>query len=114
MICGSNPFRASEEEDEARRRAKRGMRMIPAGPAPLLLLTLTVSSLLAAFLLLGLLKTLLRSVGRGRLGRARRPPSPPPPPGIHGIPLVGETLSFLSADRSGKGFYEFVRARRIR
>ncbi|CAA7401983.1 unnamed protein product [Spirodela intermedia] len=85
--------------------------MIPADPAPLLLLTLTVSSVLAAFFLLGLLKMLLRSVGRERLGRVRRPPAPP---GIHGIPLVGETLSFLSADRSGKGFYEFVRARRLR
>ncbi|CAA6665250.1 unnamed protein product [Spirodela intermedia] len=66
--------------------------MIPADPAPLLLLTLTVSSVLAAFFLLGLLKKLLRSVGRERLGRVRRPPAPP---GIHGIPLVGRpSLSY--------------------
>ncbi|KFK44099.1 hypothetical protein AALP_AA1G215700 [Arabis alpina] len=35
-------------------------------------------------------------------------------PGSHGFPVIGETLHFMLSINSGKGFYEFVRTRRIR
>ncbi|KAM7256672.1 hypothetical protein ACFE04_012413 [Oxalis oulophora] len=36
------------------------------------------------------------------------------PPGSRGIPFFGETLQFMAAANSAKGFYEFVRIRHLR
>lgn len=36
------------------------------------------------------------------------------PPGNRGLPLMGETLQFMAAINSSKGFYDFVRVRRLR
>ncbi|KAM1012446.1 hypothetical protein ACFX13_043290 [Malus domestica] len=36
------------------------------------------------------------------------------PPGSRGLPFIGETLKFMASINSGKGFYEFVRLRRLR
>ncbi|CAK7346333.1 unnamed protein product [Dovyalis caffra] len=36
------------------------------------------------------------------------------PPGSCGLPLIGETVQFLAAVSSGRGFYDFIRARRLR
>ncbi|KAJ0087315.1 hypothetical protein Patl1_09187 [Pistacia atlantica] len=36
------------------------------------------------------------------------------PPGSQALPLIGETMQFMAAINSSKGFYDFVRVRRIR
>lgn len=36
------------------------------------------------------------------------------PPGSHAFPVIGETLQFMLSANSDKGFYEFVRTRRIK
>ncbi|XP_038704164.1 abscisic acid 8'-hydroxylase 4 isoform X2 [Tripterygium wilfordii] len=36
------------------------------------------------------------------------------PPGSRGLPLIGETIQFIRAVNSNKGFYDFVRNRHIR
>lgn len=36
------------------------------------------------------------------------------PPGCLGLPFIGETIQFMAAINSGKGFYDFVRVRSLR
>lgn len=36
------------------------------------------------------------------------------PPGSLGLPVIGETLQFMAAINSGRGFYDFVESRRLR
>ncbi|GAV72881.1 p450 domain-containing protein [Cephalotus follicularis] len=36
------------------------------------------------------------------------------PPGNRGLPLIGETIQFMAAIKSSKGFYDFVPIRRLR
>ncbi|KAG9449705.1 hypothetical protein H6P81_009670 [Aristolochia fimbriata] len=65
---------------------------------------------LLLLLLLAYCTTLLlvKMISRVRDSRAGEPP------GSRGFPLIGETLSFIAANNSSKGFYEFVRIRRLR
>ncbi|KAI3989226.1 hypothetical protein MKX01_033262 [Papaver californicum] len=41
-------------------------------------------------------------------------PTAQTPPGSLGFPFIGETIQFLSANNSTKGFYDFVLSRRLR
>ncbi|RWW03592.1 hypothetical protein GW17_00033246 [Ensete ventricosum] len=47
-------------------------------------------------------------------GNSRRAIVTASPPGTTGLPLIGETPAFLAANHSGRGVYDFVRARHLR
>lgn len=47
-------------------------------------------------------------------GNSRRAIEAASPPGTTGLPLIGETPAFLAANHSGRGVYDFVRARHLR
>ncbi|RRT52912.1 hypothetical protein B296_00026993, partial [Ensete ventricosum] len=80
-------------------------------------LSLALSHLLRSpfFLLLSLsLLTYLVLRGLRVTGNSRRAIVTASPPGTTGLPLIGETPAFLAANHSGRGVYDFVRARHLR
>ncbi|XP_064995158.1 abscisic acid 8'-hydroxylase 4-like [Musa acuminata AAA Group] len=80
-------------------------------------LSLALSHLLRSpfFLLLSLsLLTYLVVRALRVTGNSRRAIVAASPPGTTGLPLIGETPAFLAANHSGRGVYDFVRARHLR
>ncbi|KAJ8464121.1 hypothetical protein OPV22_026673 [Ensete ventricosum] len=80
-------------------------------------LSLALSHLLRSpfFLLLSLsLLTYLVLRALRVTGNSRRAIVTASPPGTTGLPLIGETPAFLAANHSGRGVYDFVRARHLR
>ncbi|XP_073000183.1 abscisic acid 8'-hydroxylase 2 isoform X4 [Typha latifolia] len=73
------------------------------------LLLLPFFQLLFLALLTYLVREALKSLANG--SRMRRVSCYPP--GSSGLPWIGETVAFIAASNSSKGFYEFVRTRHL-
>ncbi|XP_072979989.1 abscisic acid 8'-hydroxylase 2 isoform X2 [Typha angustifolia] len=64
-------------------------------------------------LFLALLTYLVREALKSLANGSRRRRVSCYPPGSSGLPWIGETVAFIAASNSSKGFYEFVRTRHL-
>jgi len=78
-------------------------KMISSLPYSLLLLFQFISVILVTYFALQLLNFVTKAKGGKTVIN--------PPPGSYGLPLIGETLAFVRANNSSKGFYDFVQKR---